>query len=241
MPVAIVTGASAGIGRAIAGRLGSEGMAVVVNYLGNRTAAEELVTTIEACGGRAVAARADVSDPAQLRGLFDLAEDEFGGVDILVNNAGTARFAALAQATDEDFDLTFSLNVKATFVALREAANRLRDHGRIVVISSGVTVTHRPGSAVYAASKAAAEELVRVLAKELGPRGITVNSVLPGATRTEALAGARSTAALEEVAAATPLGRIGEPGDIADIVAFLVSGNARWITGQSVRAGGGLF
>ncbi|PPJ25440.1 3-ketoacyl-ACP reductase [Nocardia nova] len=241
MPVAIVTGASAGIGRAIAGRLGSEGMAVVVNYLGNRTAAEELVATVEAGGGRAVAARADVSDPVQLRGLFDLAEDEFGGVDILVNNAGTARFAPLAQATDEDFDLTFSLNVKATFIALREAANRLRDHGRIVVISSGVTVTHRSGSAVYAASKAAAEELVRVLAKELGPRGITVNSVLPGATRTEALAGARDTAALDEVAAATPLGRIGEPGDIADIVAFLVSDDARWITGQSVRAGGGLF
>ncbi|WP_067676167.1 glucose 1-dehydrogenase [Nocardia miyunensis] len=241
MPVAIVTGGSRGIGRAIAERLGADGAAVVVNYQSNRSAAEQVVDTIERSGGRGVAVRADVADPTQLRGLFDSAEERFGGVDTLVNNAGTARFAPIAEATDEDYELMFSLNTRTTFVALREAANRLRDNGRIIVISSGVTATHRPGSGLYSASKAAGEELVRILARELGPRGITVNNVLPGAIRTEALAAARSPELTAQVVASTPLGRIGEPGDIADIVAFLASDAARWITGETVHAGGGLF
>lgn len=241
MPVAIVTGSSRGIGRAVACRLGAAGNAVVVNYHSNKAAADEVVTAIEAAGGFAVAARADVTDPSELRGLFDIAEERFGGLDVLVSNVGTARFAPLATATDEDFDVTFATNTKATFVALREAANRLRDGGRIVVVSSGVTATHRPDSGIYAASKAASEELVRVLARELGSRRITVNNVLPGAVRTDAIAAARSAAVTEQIIELTPLGRIGEPDDIADIVAFLASDDARWITGETVHAGGGLF
>jgi 3-oxoacyl-[acyl-carrier protein] reductase len=241
MSVAIVTGGSRGIGRAIAERLGAGGAAVVVNYHSNRSAAEQVVATIEDAGGRAVAVQADVTDSSRIRGLFDVAEERFGGLDILVNNVGTARFAPIATATDEDFDLTFATNTKATFVALREAANRLRDNGRIVVVSSGVTATHRPNTGIYAASKAASEELVRVLAKELGPRGITVNSVLPGAIRTDALAAARSAELTQQVIEQTPLGRIGQPDDIADIVAFLASEPAGWITGEALHAGGGLF
>lgn len=241
MSVAIVTGGSRGIGRAIAQRLGANGAAVVVNYHSNRSAAEQVVSAIERAGGQAAAVRADVADPGQLRSLFDIAEERFGGLDMLVNNVGTARFAPIAEATDEDFDLTFAVNTKATFIALREAANRLRDNGRIVVVSSGVTATHRPNSGIYAASKAAGEELVRVLAKELGHRGITANCVLPGAIRTEALAAARSTSLTEQIIEMTPLGRIGEPADIADIVAFLASEAARWITGETLHAGGGLF
>ena len=241
MTVAIVTGSSRGIGRAIAERLGGDGASVVVNYHSSQAAADEVVAKIEAAGGQAVAARADVSDPAQLRGLFKLAEERFGGLDILVHNVGTARFAPIGQAPDEDYDLIFDTNTRSTFVALREAANRLSDGGRVVVVSSGVTVTNRPGSGLYAASKAAGEALVRVLAKELGPRGVTVNAVLPGAVVTEATAAFRTEDAVKEVISLTPLGRIAEPRDIADVVAFLTSDDARWITGQTVHAGGGLF
>ncbi|WP_216905915.1 SDR family oxidoreductase [Nocardia noduli] len=241
MPVAIVTGGSRGIGRAIAQRLGSNGVSVVVNYHTDRDAAEQVVSHIEAAGGRAVAEQADVADPPSLRGLFDVAEQRFGGLDILVNNVGTARFGPIAETTDEDFDHTFAVNTRATFVALREAANRLRDNGRIVLVSSGVTATHRPASGIYGASKAAGEELVRVIARELGSRGITANSVLPGVTRTEALVAATTASATDSVVRQTPLGRMGEPDDIADIVAFLASDAARWITGATVHAGGGLF
>jgi 3-oxoacyl-[acyl-carrier protein] reductase len=241
MTIAIVTGGSRGIGRAIAERLGAGGATVVVNYHANRTAADQVTTAIERAGGHAVAVQADVADPKQLRGLFDLAEERFGGVDTLVNNVGTASFGPIAEATDEDFEQMFSVNARTTFVALREAANRLRDNGRIVVISSGVTVRHQPGSGVYSASKAAAEQLVRVLAQELAPRKITVNSVLPGPVRTDALLATRGEKFVEQVAATVPLGRLGEPDDIADIVAFLTSDAARWITGETVHAGGGLF
>ncbi|WP_245562845.1 glucose 1-dehydrogenase [Nocardia araoensis] len=241
MPVAIVTGGSRGIGRAIAERLGARGTSVVVNYQSNRAAAEQVVAGIEDSGGQALAVRADVADVAGPRGLFDAAEERFGGVDVFVNNAGVARFGAIAEATDEDFELMFEVNTKATFVALREAAKRLRDNGRIVVVSSGATLTHRPGSGVYGASKAAVEQLVRVLARELGPRGITANSVLPGAVRTDALAASGVTAANQQIAQSTPLGRMGEPDDIADVVAFLASEEARWITGASVPVGGGAF
>ncbi|MEU6188543.1 glucose 1-dehydrogenase [Nocardia sp. NPDC047038] len=241
MPVAIVTGGSRGIGRAIAERLGARGAAVVVNYRSNRQAAEQVVAAIEGSGGQAWAVRADVADPAGPRRLFDAAEECFGGVDVFVNNAGVARFGSIAEATDEDFELMFAVNTKATFVALREAAKRLRDNGRIVVVSSGATLTHRPGSGVYGASKAAVEQLVRVLARELGPRGITANSVLPGAVRTDALAASGAIGANQQILQSIPLGRVGEPDDIADVVGFLTSEEARWITGASVPAGGGAF
>ncbi|WP_067689229.1 SDR family oxidoreductase [Nocardia jejuensis] len=239
--VALVTGSSRGIGRAIAERLATQVAAVVVNYHSNADDAAQVVKTIQAAGADAVAVRADIGDVAQVRGLFDSAHEHFGGLDIIVHNAATASFGPLAEATDDDFDLIFTANARATFLVLREAATRVREAGRIVFVSSGVTATHRPGTGLYAAGKAAGEQLVRVLARELGSRAITVNSVLPGATRTEALATSGDPTMIEQVAALTPLGRIGEPADLADIVGFLVSHDARWVTGQSLHAGGGLF
>lgn len=239
--VALVTGGSRGIGAAIAQRLAADGASVVVNYLTNSAAAERVVEKIEADGGHAIAARADVTDPRQLRGLFDTAEQHYGALDILVNNVGVGQFKPIAQATDEDFDLHFTTNTRATFVALREAANRLRDGGRIIVISTGITLTHRPTAGLYAASKAAGDSLALTLAKELGRRGVTVNSVLPGVTRgTEAVDGLPAEM-IGQILALTPLGRLGETTDIADIVAFLASDQGRWITGQIICAGGGMF
>jgi 3-oxoacyl-[acyl-carrier protein] reductase len=238
--VAIVTGSSRGIGSAIAKRLATDGVSVIVNYRTTRDAAHKVVASIEANGGRAIAVRADVADTRQLRGLFDAAEQHFGGLDILINNVGIACFSALGDATDEDYERIFSTNTRATFVALREAVHRMRRGGRIVVISSAVTVTNPLHSGLYSASKAASDQLVRVLARELGSRDITVNSVLPGATRTDGFA-SKPLNTVEEIVALTPLGRLGEPDDIAEVVAFLSSDAGRWITGQALHAGGGMF
>jgi 3-oxoacyl-[acyl-carrier protein] reductase len=246
--VALVTGASRGIGKAIAERLGRDGANIVVNYYANRTGADEraradeVAQAIEKSGGAAVVAEANVADAEQLRGLFDLAEKHFGGMDIVVTNAAAWRFAPIAEATEDDFDLVFNTNARATFIAMHEAANRLRDGGRVVAISAGLALMPRPGSAIYGASKAAINQLVRVLAHELGSRQITVNSVLPGAVDTDAMRERPdSDIFFASEIAQTPLRRIGEPGDIADVVAFLVSDDARWITGQSIGAGGGMF
>ncbi|WP_433224335.1 glucose 1-dehydrogenase [Microtetraspora malaysiensis] len=233
---ALVTGSSRGIGAAIAIRLAADGDRVLINYRTNREAAGTVVARITTGDGQAVAVQADVADTDQLRSLFDAAEEHFGRLDVLVSNAGIWRAAPIGQATDEDFDTVFATNARATFLALREAANRLTDGGRIIVISSGATVRPGPGGGIYAASKAAGEQLVRSAARELAPRQITVNSVLPGATRTDMLAGSE-----EEFAARTALGRLGEPDDIADVVAFLASDAARWITGQAILADGGLL
>lgn len=239
--VAIVTGSSRGIGRAIARRLGADGVSVVVNYRVDGEAAGKVVAEIVADGGLAVAVRADVTRLAELRGLFDAAQQRFGAIDILVSNAGIGPFAPIAVATDEDFEQMFATNARAAFWALREAASRLRDGGRIVVISTGVTINLIAGAGLYAASKAAAEALALTLAKELGPRKITVNCVLPGITRTDAAAAAVPRPLAEQVIRQTPLGRLGEPDDIADVVGFLVSDRGRWITGQRIGAGGGMF
>jgi 3-oxoacyl-[acyl-carrier protein] reductase len=238
--VALITGGSRGIGRAVAERLGADGVSVVVNYQTNEEAAAKVVASIEANGGHAVAARADVVDPQQLRGLFDTAEQHFGGLDILVNNVGIGSFAPIAMATDEEFDKIFATNTRATFWALREAASRIRDGGRIVVMSSGIAMTHGPGTGLYGASKAAGDAMALTLAKELGRRQVTVNSVLPSVTRTDAAAGLPPEV-INRILAQTPLGRLGEPEDIAEIVAFLVSDQGRWITGQTIGAGGGMF
>ncbi|WP_171166020.1 SDR family oxidoreductase [Streptomyces sp. I05A-00742] len=236
---ALVTGSSRGIGRAVAERLAADGTDVVVNYHADQEAAARVVDGIARGGGRAVAVRADATDPEELGALFDAAERAFGGLDVFVGNVGVSRFGPLARATDEDFDLHFTGNTRATFLALREAAGRLRDGGRIVVVSTGITRTHRPGAGVYAASKAACEAMTLVLARELGPRGITANCVLPGLTRDT---GAPLTRELtEEYVSQTPLGRLGDPGDVADVVGFLASDAARWVTGQIVGAGGGRF
>lgn len=239
--VAVVTGASRGIGRAIAARLGADGMAVVVNYRVDAEAAADAVRAVEKAGGRAVAVPGDVREPGGAPTLFDAAEDRFGPVDVVVANAGVHRHALLAEATDEQYDLIFDTNVRGTFALLREASHRVRDDGRIVAVSSIATLSHRPGTGIYAASKAAGEELVRVLARELGPRGITVNSVLPGGTRTDAFEAQQPPEVVEQAVKMTPLGRIAEPPDIADVVGFLVSDAARWVTGQSLTAAGGLY
>ncbi|WP_028933060.1 SDR family oxidoreductase [Pseudonocardia spinosispora] len=239
--VAVVTGASRGIGRAIAERLGADGLHVVVNYLARKDAAEEVVATIERAGGAALVAQADVRDARQVRGLFDAAEERFGRVDVVVGNAGTARFSSVARTTDEDFEAMLADNTRSGFYLLRESANRVSDGGRVVMVTSGVTRTNGLGTGVYGASKAAVEQLVRVTAKEIAHRGITVNSVLPGATRTDALAAGVTEAGLARLVAATPLGRVGEPVDIADIVVFLTSHEGRWLTGQTISASGGAF
>ncbi|MEU6381602.1 SDR family oxidoreductase [Streptomyces sp. NPDC046909] len=240
--VALVTGGSRGIGRAVAERLGATGMSVVVNYRSDREAAEDVTARIQDLGGKAVAVHADVTEPASLRGLFDAADEHFGGLDMLVNNVGITRFSAFVDTPDDDYNLLFDTNTRATFTALREAARRLRDSGRIVVMSSIVTAVSPSDTGVYGATRAAVDHFVRVLAKELGPRGITVNSVAPGPVNTEAMAAARFTPGVQDVAAQIPpLGRMAEPADIADIVAFLAGDDSRWISGQTIYANGGAF
>lgn len=239
--VAVVTGASRGIGRAVAERLGADGLNVVVNYRARKDAADDVAATIEHSGGSALAVQADVRDLQQVRGLFDVAEDRFGRVDIVVGNAGTARFSSVAKTTEDDFEAMLADNTRSGFYILRESANRVSDGGRVVMVSSGVTRTNGLGTGVYGASKAAVEQLVRVTAKEIAHRRITVNSVLPGATRTDALVVGVTEAGLERLVAATPLGRVGEPIDIADIVVFLTSHEGRWLTGQTIAASGGAF
>ncbi|NUO40160.1 MAG: SDR family oxidoreductase [Gemmatimonadaceae bacterium] len=237
--VAVVTGGSRGIGRAISERLAATGTRVVIGSR-DQDVAEQVVDRIKEAGGLAVAVRTDITQPAAVKELFDSAEDYFGRVDVWVNNASTATAGALSRATDDDFDRYVAANVRATFVALREAATRIRDHGRIILISSALTVSPLPGMALLAAGKAASDHLARTLAWEVGSRGITVNSVLPGLTRTDVLATVPPHV-IADATARTPLGRLGEPGDIADVVAFLASEASRWITGQTIHAAGGMI
>jgi 3-oxoacyl-[acyl-carrier protein] reductase len=236
--VAVVTGSSRGIGRATALRLAAGGAAVIVNYRTDAASAKQVVADIEAQGGRATVVRADAADSGQLRTLLDAAEHHYGGLDVLVHNAAGFVRGPLAEAADGDYERTFSLNAWATFAALREAGRRMRDGGRVVFISSVATRLGPPGEALYAASKAAGEQLIRAYAREAGARGITVNSVLPGPTNTDGFAAA--AAPVEALVARTPLGRLGEPEDIADVVGFLASDAARWVTGQSITVDGGL-
>jgi 3-oxoacyl-[acyl-carrier protein] reductase len=237
--VAIVTGASRGIGRAVAERLGRDGARVIVNYVQNAGKAQEVVEAVEAAGSQAVAVQADVGRLEDVRRLFHTAEERFGGVDVVVNNASISVFKPHTEVSEEEFDRVFGLVARGTFFALQEAANRLRDGGRIVSISSGGTVTGGPGAGLYLGAKAAVEQFGLALAKELGPRGIRVNAVLPGLTDTDGMI--MPPEAVEQAVGMTPLGRLGQPEDVADVVAFLVGEDGRWMTGQLVRAGGGLM
>jgi 3-oxoacyl-[acyl-carrier protein] reductase len=239
--VALVTGASRGIGRAIAERLGRDGASVVVNYSGNAEAAREAVAAVEAAGGRAVAVRADVGRVAEVEALFDETVRHFGRLDILVNNAGIMFNKPLADVTEEEYDRIFAVNVKGTFFACRQAARRMAEGGRIVNFSSSTTALMLPTYSAYVATKGAVEQLSHVLAKELGPRRITVNVVSPGPTDTELFGQGKSEEDKRRSAQMAALGRLGQPGDIADVVAFLASDEARWITGQNIRANGGLI
>ncbi|MGN6122096.1 MAG: SDR family oxidoreductase [Sphingomonas oligoaromativorans] len=238
--VAIVTGASRGIGAAIAERLAADGFTVVVNYAGNAAEAEALVARIEAAGGKAISAQADVSDPAAVARLFDATQAAFGGVDVLVNNAGIMQLAPLADSDDVLFDTQVAINLKGVFNTLREAARRLREGGRIINLSSSV-VGLRPASyAVYAATKAGVEAMTHILTKELRGRAITVNAIAPGPTATALFLDGKPQAVIDTLANAAPLERLGQPEDIASAVAFLASPDGGWINGQVLRANGGI-
>ncbi|WP_019832752.1 SDR family oxidoreductase [Sphingomonas sp. PR090111-T3T-6A] len=239
--VAIVTGASRGIGAAIAERLAADGFTVVVNYAGNATEAEALVARIEAAGGKAISAQADVSDPVAVARLFDATQAAFGGVDVLVNNAGIMKLATLADSDDALFDTQVAINLKGVFNTLREAARRLREGGRIINLSSSV-VGLRPASyAVYAATKAGVEAMTHVLTKELRGRNITVNAIAPGPTATALFLDGKPQAVIDTLTKAAPLERLGQPEDIAGAVAFLAGPDGGWINGQVLRANGGII
>lgn len=238
--VAIVTGASRGIGAAVAERLGRDGFVVVINYAGDAKPAEALAHKIEAAGGRALTARADVSDPAAVRGMFDAAEAAFDGVDVLINNAGIMKLAKIADTDDALFDQHVAVNLKGTFNTLREAARRLRNGGRIVNFSTSVVGTRLETYGVYTATKAAIEVMTSILSKELRGRSITVNAVAPGPTGTDLFFDGKSPELVERFAKMVPLERLGTPNDIAATVAFLVGPDGGWINGQVLRANGGL-
>jgi 3-oxoacyl-[acyl-carrier protein] reductase len=239
--VAIVTGASRGIGAAVAGRLGRDGFAVVVNYAGDTKSAENLAKKIEAGGGRAIAVKADVSDPNAVRDMFARAETAFGGVDVLVNNAGIMKLAKIADSDDALFDQQIAINLKGTFNGMREAAKRLRDGGRIVNFSTSVVGTKLETYAVYAATKAAVETLTAILSKELRGRNVTVNAIAPGPVATDMFLVGKSPELIDRFAKMNPLERLGTPEDIASAVAFLVGPDGGWINGQVLRANGGMI
>ena len=238
--VAVVTGASRGIGAAIATRLASDGFAVVINYAGNAAEAEALAGRIEKGGGRALSSRADVSDPQVVKRMFDAAEDALGGVDVLVNNAGIMRLATLAESDDALIESQLSVNLKGSLHTMREAARRLRPGGRIVNLSSSVVGLYQPTYGVYAATKAAIEAMTHVLAKELRGRNVTVNAVAPGPTATALFLDGKPQAVVDQLAKLAPLERLGQPEDIASVVAFLAGPDGSWVNGQVLRANGGI-
>jgi 3-oxoacyl-[acyl-carrier protein] reductase len=238
--VAIVTGASRGIGAAVAERLASDGFTVIINYSGDAKSAETLAAKIEGKGGRALTAKADVGDAKAVRGMFEAAEAAFGGVDVLINNAGIMSLARLADSNDTLFDQQIAVNLKGTFNTLREAAKRLRDGGRIVNFSTSVVGTKLETYGVYAATKAAVEMLTAILSKELRGRNITVNAVAPGPTATDLFLIGKSPELMDRFAKMNPLERLGTPVDIAAAVSFLVGPDGSWINGQTLRANGGM-
>jgi len=237
---ALVTGASRGIGSAIAERLAQDGFSVVVNYSGSEGEASALAQKINANGGRAITVQADVSKPADVARLFDAAEKEFGGVDVLVNNAGIMPLAKIADAEDAIFDRIVAVNLKGTFNGLREAAKRLRDGGRIINFSTSVVGMKLETYGVYAATKSAVETLTAILAKELRGKSITVNAIAPGPTATDLFLHGKSQELIDRFAKMNPLERLGTPQDIAAVVAFLAGPDGYWINGQVLRANGGL-
>jgi 3-oxoacyl-[acyl-carrier protein] reductase len=238
--VAIVTGASRGIGAAVAGRLADDGFTVVINYSGDVKSAEALARKIEGKGGRALTAKADVSDPNAVRGMFDAAEAAFGGVDVLVNNAGIMKLAKIADSDDALFDQHIAVNLKGSFNAMREAAKRLRDGGRIVNFSTSVVGTKLETYGVYTATKAAIETMSAILSKELRGRSITVNAVAPGPVATELFLNGKSPELIDRLAKMNPMERLGTTEDVASVVAFLVGPDGAWINGQVLRANGGM-
>lgn len=235
--IAIVTGGSGGIGSAICERLAQDGAKVVVHYGGHADAADHVVTSIKDKGGEAIAVQANLSKVEDVSKLFDETQASFGSPDIVVNNAGTGVGGLIGETDEEAFDKVFGLNAKGTFFCMKEATRRLNQNGRIVNISSGLVVRPMAGFSLYIGSKAAVELMGKVLSMEVGERGITVNTVSPGPTETEMFA--HSGDDPKAAAKQSPFNRLGKPEDIADVVAFVVSEQCRWITGHTFQAGGG--
>jgi 3-oxoacyl-[acyl-carrier protein] reductase len=239
--VAIVTGASQGIGAGIAKALAMAGATVVVNYASGKDAADLVVNQIQSQGGKAIAIQADMSKSADVKKLFDQVKSEFGAVDVLVNNAGLAVFEMVKDLTEEAFHKQFNLNVLGYLLAAQQAVKHMGDQGgSIINISSILSTDPYLASSVYAATKGAVNTMTLALARELGPNKIRVNSILPGHTNTPATAGNFEGEFGEKLIAGTPLGRFGEPEDIAPLAVFLASDDAHWITGESIRASGGV-
>ena len=238
--VAIVTGASRGIGAAVAERLASDGLTVVVNYSGDVKSAEALTAKIERGGGRALPVKADVSNPKAVREMFDKAAATFGGIDVLINNAGIMKLATIVDSDDALFDQQIAINLKGSFNTMREAAKRLRNGGRIVNFSTSVVGTKLETYGVYAATKSAVETMTAILSKELRGRNITVNAVAPGPVATELFLTGKSQELIDRLARMNPMERLGTPEDIASTVAFLVGPDGGWINGQVLRANGGM-
>ncbi len=239
--VALVTGASRGIGAAVAQRLARDGFTVVVNYSRDAAPAEALVREILQAGGKAVAAQGDVSDAQAVRAMFDKIEETLGGVDVLVNNAGIMTLAPIGEMTDADFDRVVAVNLKGTFNTLREAAKRVRSGGRVINFSTSVVGLLLPTYGVYTATKAAVEAMTHIFSKELRGRNITVNAVAPGPTATDLFLNGKSAELVDRMAKMPPLERLGQPEDIANVVAFLAGPDGAWVNGQVLRANGGII
>lgn len=240
--VAIVTGGSKGIGAGISSALAAAGAAVVVNYSSSREAADQVVEQIIAAGGKAIAVQGDMSKAADVDQLFAKAQTEYGHLDILVNNAGVFQFDSIETFQEEEFHREFNINVLGPLLTIQRAIKVMPEGGSIINLSSVYALNPGPASAIYSATKAAVDTITKVAARELGARKIRVNSILPGVTRTPGLQkieGFEDTVG-KQLAANTPLGRLGEPDDIARVAVFLASDDAAWVTGEAIRVGGGL-
>lgn len=239
--VALVTGASRGIGAEIALALARAGAKVVVNYVQNQSAADNVCAEILKHHGECIAVQANVSDPAAVKMLFAESISHFGSIDLLINNAGILLFKEITNIQDDEFDRIIDINFKSVFYALREASTKISDNGRVVTISSTVTRMMLPKYGAYAATKAAVEQLTRTFAREMGVRGITANIVSPGPVDTELFRAGKTIQDIERMSAMAALGRLGKVDDIAQVVLFLVSDEARWINGQNIAINGGII
>ncbi|KZP71720.1 3-ketoacyl-ACP reductase [Enterobacter hormaechei subsp. xiangfangensis] len=238
--IALVTGASRGIGANITRRLARDGFAVAVNYSSSPAPAEALVAELTQSGATAIAIKADVSKVDQVQAMFDTVEQQLGKIDVLVNNAGILKTVPLAQTSDELYAQNFAINTQGVFNTLREAATRLNDGGRIINLSSTTLALNLPGYAIYNGTKAAVEAFTRVFAKELRGRRITVNAIAPGPVATDLFLDGKSEEQIQNFAKMPPLERLGQPDDIAGVVAFLAGEDGAWVNGQVLRANGGV-